>query len=168
MAKYVRLRICLITVVVITGSCSTKHPSDKDLLENFNKYRNELNQLAQMFLADRGLTRVAYDFTRPNNPETIGVTKDRIKQYRSLFSKLDLSAGIDAGVDSPEKKKIIWFLSSTKGLSVSGSTKGYAYSVKSPELIVENLDTYWSKDGRSFTAYKHIEGNWYVYFDFED
>lgn len=117
-----------------------------------------------MFLTDRGLGRVAYDFTRPENPGAIGISRERLGAYRRLFDKLDLSAGIE-GYD---EKDIVWFHASTYGLSVTGSGKGYAYVKERPKLVVGNLDTYWSADGRSFTAFRHIEGNWYLYFDYED
>ena len=117
-----------------------------------------------MFLADKGLGRVAYDFTRPENPQTVGITRERLKVYRGLFDELDLSAGIEGY----EEKDVVWFHASTYGLSVTGSGKGYAYLKERPKLVVDNLDTYWSQDGRSFTTFRHLEGNWYLYLDYED
>jgi hypothetical protein len=159
-------RILLLTpfVFLLFISCSSKHPSDKELLDNFQAHKAEFDQLLQMFLSDKGLGRVAYDFTRPGDPQTVGVTTDRLKEYRRRFDKLELSAGIE-GYDG---KDIVWLHSSTQGLAVSGSGKGYAYLRKPPEMQVQDLDKYWSKDGRSFTAFRHIEGNWYLYFNFED
>jgi hypothetical protein len=155
--------ISLILFALLTG-CSSKHPSDQSLLDNFQTHKAEFNQLLQMFLADKGLGRVAYDFTRPEHPENIGISSDRLQQYRKLFSRLGLSEGIE-GYD---EKELVWFHASAQGLSVTGSGKGYAYLTKPPPLIVESLDNYWSKDGKSFTAFRHIEGNWYLYFDYED
>jgi hypothetical protein len=108
-----------------------------------------------VFLADGKLGRVAYDFTRPANPAEIGISQQRLEEYRKLFDRLDLSAGIE-GYD---EKDLVWFHASTQGLSVTGSGKSYAWLTKPLQLAVDNLDTYWSKDGRSFTAFRHIEGN---------
>src|SRR3712207_721359 len=75
-------------LLALCVSCSpAKHPSDQALIENFESRKAEFNQLLQMFLADRGLGRVAYDFTRPENSETIGITRDRLKAYRELFDE---------------------------------------------------------------------------------
>ena len=63
---------------------------------------------------------------------------------------------------------MVWFHASTRGLAVSGSSKGYAYLLEKPKTLVDNLDEYWSKDNKSFTAFRQIEGNWYLYFDYED
>jgi hypothetical protein len=79
--------------------------------------------------------------------------------------------GLSAGIEGYCEKDAILFYASTKGLSVTGSTKGYAYLKKVPEnseKLVNSLDDYWSPDGKSFTAYRRIEGNWYLYFDYED
>ena len=54
------------------------------------------------------------------------------------------------------------FFSTSQGLSVTGSTKGYAFLTDPPKLVVQSLDTYWSDDKRSFTAFRHIDGNWYL------
>ena len=146
------------------SGCSSKHPTDQSLIDNFQSHKSEFNQLLQMFRADRSLGRVAYDFTRPANPQDIGISQQRLAEYRALFDQLDLSAGIE-GYD---EKGLVWFHVSTQGLSVTGSGKGFAYLKESPPLVVDSLDTYWSKDGRSFTAFRHLEGNWYLYFDYED
>jgi hypothetical protein len=156
--------LAIAIVASMIAGCSSKHPSDQVLLSQFQSHQAEFNKLLQMFLIDKRLGRVAYNFTRPENPGEIGITQERLKEYRDLFDELDLSAGIE-GYD---EKDLVWFHASTQGLSVTGSSKGFAYLLKPPKLIVDSLDGYRSKDGRSFTAFRHIEGNWYLYYDYED
>lgn len=48
----------------------------------------------------------------------------------------------------------IEFIATTSGLSISGSSKGYAFLENKTDLIVENLDEYFSSDERLFTAVK--------------
>lgn len=142
------------------------HPSAATLLNNFQTNRADFERLLQMFMEDPQLGRVAYDFTRPASLEAaqVDVPAARLNQYRALFTKLNLSAGIEGYGD----KRTVWFIASTQGLSIGGSAKGYAYQVAQPELVVEDIDRYRSEDGRSFTAFQLIEGNWYLYFDYED
>lgn len=158
-------------------SCDGReHPKDAILIENFNAHRGEFEELLQMFQADRSLGRVGSDFTRSasffekctgpnawngNEPE---VSEDRLKDYRTRFAKLGLAAGIEGYCD----KDWVLFYASTQGLSITGSDKGYVHLASPPKKVVEDLDTYWSDDKKSFTAYRHIEGNWYLYFRYED
>ncbi len=166
---------CILFCCVL--ACEDKeHSKDEQLIQNFQNHKAEFNQLVQMFQEDKSLGRVSYDFTRtsnffekckePNgwNGKEIEVSNERLYQYRKLFKNLGLSAGIEGYCE----KEIIEFIASTRGLSVTGSSKGYAYLQKPPKILVDSLDNYWSEDKKSFTAYKHIEGNWYLYFDYED
>mgnify|MGYP001568517297 FL=1 len=147
------------------------HPSDATLIENFRLHRQEFEQLRTMFLEDRKLGRIAPTFTRSASffsglpePESPRVTEERLLRYRELFRQIGLSAGIE-GYDNKEH---ILFHASVRGLGISGSGKGYSYEVSQPEPLVADLETYWSSDGRSFTAYRYLEDHWYLYFQFED
>lgn len=159
---HIRPALYLLGLVLLANACSSKHPSDQSLLGNFQEHKAEFNQLLQMFLADKGLGRVAYSFTRPADPQTIGISAERLQQYRTMFSRLGLSEGIE-GYD---EKEAVWFRASAMGLSVSGSSKGYAYLKDPPPIIVGNLDSYRSPDGKSVGAFRHIEGNWYLYLEY--
>lgn len=164
----IKLSAALVVFSAVLSGCLAmgNHPSAEALLNNFQNNRADFERLLQMFMEDTQLGRVAYDFTRPAGIDAtqVEVPAARLDQYRALFTKLILSAGIEGYGD----KHTVWFIASTQGLSISGSAKGYAYLVERPELIVEDIDHYRSEDGRSFTAYQLIEGNWYVYFDYED
>lgn len=160
------VHLAVVGLLLMFCNCSSgpNHPSDKCMLEFWQAHKTEFEQLLQMFLADKDLGRVAYSFTRPEDAASAGVTAERLSDYRRRFSALNLTAGIE-GYD---EKDTVWFHASTYGLSVTGSGKGYAYSKVKPAILVEDLDKYWSKDGRSFIACRRIEGDWYLYFDYED
>lgn len=161
-----RLRFLVLPLVllIVAGCAESSHPTDDELLRNFTRHEADFERLLTMIRADRKLERVDDTWTRPDDPSSIGVTSERIKSYRRLFSTLGIPRGFYAFHD-PER---FTFLASTRGLSVTGSAKGYAFLAENPTLIVTNLDTHWSADGRSFTAYRHIKGSWYLYFDYED
>ncbi len=152
------------TLLLTRGSRSESHPSDDVLLQEFAEHEAEFEKLVAMLRADKKLERVDEDWTRPGDPTSIGVMPARIREYRDLFSKLSIPRGFHAFHD-PEN---FTFFASTQGLSVTGSAKGYAYLQKVPDLMVADLGAYWSADGKSFTAYRWIKGNWYLYFDHED
>jgi hypothetical protein len=152
---------CII-LLILNDDLGGAHPSSQELINNFLSHRPEFERLLQMAQEDQELYRVAYDSTRPENPEAIGLTQERLTEYRGLFDELNLEAGIEKGGDN------VWFIASARGLSVSGSAKGYIYTQIPPDLVVEDLDNYFSADGRSFTAFQKIEENWYLYYDYED
>lgn len=161
------LAIAVLILSALAFGCTSGfagHPKDSELINNFQAQKADFEKLLQMFLSDKDLVRVAYDFTRPADIQSIGVNEQRINEYRELFRKLNLSAGIEGYGD----KEIVTFYVSTQGLSVTGSSKGYAYTKNYPQLVVDDLDTYQPAGGKSFTAYKHIEGNWYLYLDYEN
>jgi hypothetical protein len=160
----VRLLILPLLLLIVGGCGKSSHPTDDALLQNFSKHEADFEQLLTMIRSDKKLERVDDTWTRPQDPSTIGVTAERIKSYRKLFSTLGIPRGFYA-FHNPEH---FTFLASAQGLSVSGSGKGYAYLVEKPGLVVTNLDKYWSPDGRSFTAYRHLKGSWYLYLDYED
>jgi len=164
------MRFAIILILALAafsfGGClfESKHATDEYMIANFKAHQSEFDQLLQMILSDKGLLRVDNDWTLPANPEAVGVSQERISGYRKIFHRV----GVPRGFSARESRDEIDFIATTKGLSVTGSAKGYTWLSKRPELVIDNLDKYWSTDGKSFTAYRHIEGNWYLWFDYED
>ena len=117
------LPVLAVVVLVLAGGCGrSSHPSDAVLLQRFNQNEADFERLLTMLREDRQLQRVDDNWTRPSDPNSIGVSPERIAEYRRLFAKLGIPRGFYAFHD-PER---FTFLASTFGLSVSGSAKGYA------------------------------------------
>jgi hypothetical protein len=143
---------------------SAPHPSDKSLEQTFLAHEADFNKLVDMCNADAHVVRIAPDFTWMDNnaawprPESeLGFSRQRWEEYRSLFSKLGLTAGIlNYQPDS------VMFLASTRGLVTGDSSKGYAYSLKPPETIVDSLEN--ATFSKSRIAYKRLKGNWYLFY----
>src|SRR5258706_15795853 len=126
-------RFIVLAVTVTLLACrSSNHAPDQELINTWRDHKSEFQQLLQMFISDKGLGRVAPNFTRPENPISVGVTPERVKAYRNLCDAL----GLYAGIEGYDEKEIIWFHASTQGLAVSGSSKGYAHLSKTPALLV--------------------------------
>ena len=143
---------------------STPHPTDQYLEQTFRAYETDFNKLVDLCNADAHVVRIAPDFTWLDNnaawprPEAeLGFSKQRWDEYRSLFAKLGLTAGVlNYQPDS------VMLLASTHGLVTGGSSKGYAYSLKPPEGIVDSLDN--ATFSKSRIAYKRLKGNWYLFY----
>jgi hypothetical protein len=148
-------------VASIFTSGDIPHKSDEELIANFKTHEAEFNQLRDMIMADKYLYRVDYNWTKPEDPKTIGVSDERIATYRKMFVKLGIPRGFYFYPDSGEVK----FLSSAQGLSVSGSSKSYVWLKQTPSGLVDSIDTHRTKPGATYPVYRHITGNWYLEFD---
>jgi hypothetical protein len=173
-------RVCVALALAFSGCDQARvgHPSDAQLLERFRSHREELEALVRMFEEDAGLGRVGASFTRPEDPGRVGVSEQRIREYRRLCAAVgapDCIEGYDATFDRlygavepdrTESKDPIWIHVSGVGLSISGSSKGFAYSPSPPFPVVADLDLV--SPTRSGTWLRRIEGNWYLYYEYED
>ncbi len=151
-------------LVWVWTSGDIPHRADAELIDNFRAHRAEFDRLLGMVHADEKLLRVDVDWTSPENPQEAGVSPERVEEYRRMFRKL----GVRRGFNAFGGRDYVEFMTSAKGLSIGGSAKGYAYSTRRPELIVDDLDRHRARQTSSFTAYRHIEGDWYLFFNYED
>jgi hypothetical protein len=145
------------------------HPSDQALIQNFQSHEADFDLLVRMAQEDSKVVRIAPDFTWLDNnarwprPESeIGFSTQRWNDYRRLFKKLDLSAGI-----LNYNHDFILLLASTQGLVTGGSGKGYAYCVKEPSPIIESLDNFNFKDSKREMnyIYRKLKGTWYLFYE---
>jgi hypothetical protein len=138
-------------------------PSDAALQTLFAQHRGELDELRQMMQQDAGLQRVGPDFTRPEDPAGVGVSPARLARYRQLLR----AAGVEQGllVEGGE----IDFLVGTRGLAVSGSAKGFAWSVQpdpGATLVEGDLDAAFDRlaDKRALIE-RPLDGPWRLRLD---
>lgn len=139
---------------------SRPHQTDAEMLARFQMKKPEFERLRSMIASDSKLERVDDNWTSPKNPSTIGVSSERVAEYRRLFLDIDTPRGIEAY--DPARKSFLLIVS-TQGLSVSGSAKGYLWSLTPPEPLFSELDSSLASPSRHFFGYRHIEGNWYLY-----
>src|SRR5689334_24230798 len=79
-AFIVSIPLLLIVAVVssIPDFSGQPHLSDEVLIAKFNAHRAEFEKLLAMVLENKGLTRVDEDWTEPRDPQTIGISRERI------------------------------------------------------------------------------------------
>ena len=144
----------------LLGIIEQPHPADHEMIANFQGHRAEFDHVRDMILHDAGLLRVDDHETWPKNPQVVGVTPERIAEYRLLLKRL----GLRGGISSSEDGTTIELTNSTRGFVTHGSEKGYVYSRNpDPRFVVPELDSL-SKRGAG-NGWKHIEDNWYLYFE---
>jgi hypothetical protein len=124
------------------GQFFAENPSDEQMIREFKKDRFKFEELLQMFQAG----------TYANDQAS------RVR-YEELARQLKVS--VPDGLDSE-----LWLVRSSVGLSVSGSSKSFVYSEMPPSPLVENTDdAAWEEPVGE--AYRRIEGNWYIEYDWD-
>lgn len=175
--KYLYFVAILLTLILAIGcdslSWNSPHPSDQDLIKNFEKHEAEFNELIKMPNEDSKVIRIAYDFTRlednwgwPRPESEWGFPRQRWDQYRSLFKKLELRSGLSR--ETGQDGTVIYLTAFAKGMVNRGSAKGYAYSENEQSPLFDSLDQNPidpQKRKKHDVVYKKIKGNWYLSFD---
>jgi hypothetical protein len=156
-----KLKLILLTFsLLFSTSCFPsfyeQHKKDNKLIETFNLHRAQFNQILQIMQENCNDSK--------NQEKGLKLTDENLAKYKRLakeigFSEETFGNCIKDGVE---------FVDSVQGLAVSGSSKGYAFLNNKPEILTVRLDTYQHPNPDSYTAYRNIEGNWYLFFEFDN
>lgn len=149
----------LIAAILQTG-CSSRHPSDSDLSLRFEEHRAKFETIVSMAKEDSNATRIAPDFFKPAG----AISEQRWATYRTLFDEL----GLESGLANWRPSGPITLIASSSGLATGGSSKGYAYLEQVPDNLYSSLDQRPEDLQSNDWAYRRIEGNWYLYFVWDD
>lgn len=148
---------------VFSAMDGVEHPTDSEMITNFQANKGMFLELVKMIEEDQILERVDDNWTRPEEPIP-GVHSGRIAEYRKKFQQLKIPRGFYAAVNPT----VIDFIANSRGLGISGSSKGYSYRNEKPDSVVDNLDNFRAENRRFFKAFRHIEGPWYLFYEYED
>lgn len=158
------LGVVAVTGVVLLGMAVApwlslgSHASDDEMIVSFREHRAEYEQLLRLFQEHKKLSSMDESTGSLPSAKKAGLSSGQAESYRRLMKEL--------GVQSIERYfgKIL-FVTSTKGLAVSGSMKGYVYAKKAPSPLVENTE------GDAIEPvgenYRHIEDGWYVIYEWD-
>lgn len=161
-------------VACALGGClfdDPPHPSDRELLAEFHHHRVDIERVAAMAKADAQLERISNDWFRDvagtNYYQVVAgrlLGAPRWNEYRRLFRALHLRAGISI------ERGDIFFERSARGISVSGSAKGYALLSKPPDTdalsqTLDRIDGNRAADRDKVIWFRHIDGPWYLFFE---
>jgi hypothetical protein len=138
-------------------------PSDAAMLRHFDRHEGALDTLAKMAGADGGLDRVDQDWTMPADTRSVGVSSERLADYRKLLR----DAGTPRGFQVSQGHDGFNFLFWLRGSAISDDTdKGFAYRTTPPPRTVQSLDGIRTDSRNALIAYRHIRGNWYLFYEF--
>lgn len=141
----------------------TTPPSDQELIANFQRHQPAFDQLLLMAQADKGLSSVSDGWTVPDDLATAGVSQGRVDRYHELFKVTGLQSCI-----TDERHRDVSLCAWGIGSALDSDTlKGYAYLAKPPANVLNILDDCQPDDHRfSVEAYRHIQGDWYLFYEY--
>lgn len=169
--KLIRLLLSLTLIGCYCSLCSCSLfegvPSDTALEENFFRNESDFNKLAQMSNQDWHVVRITSGFTWLDTDASwpradIGFSTQRWDEYRKLFRKLGIEAGISRRKDHPSS---IFVIVSGSGV-LGGTDKGYVYSPRPLSPVLQSLNKMPSTlyDAHHYAiAFKPIAKDWYLY-----
>jgi hypothetical protein len=138
------------------------HPTDEEMIQNFNSNQQHFETLLGMVKEDKELTGIYGDGSLPTFPQVIEISEKRVNTYLNFFKLCNIPEGIRAFRRDEE----IAFVASTSGMAVNGSSKSYVYMVKplaEYSKIVDSTDAYdISSVTRATSIFRHLDGNWYI------
>ncbi len=178
-----KIDLCKISILIwlpilILAACDpfnadASHPSDEELIRNFQKHEADFNKLVGMSNEDSKVIRIAPEFTRlkdnwawPRPDSELGFSRQRWEEYKTLFHVLGLKSGLSR--EPSLEGAIIFMTSSSKGMTFRGSSKGYAYSDREITPLLNSLDEDQSKlakQRKHGVVYKRISDRWYLSYD---
>jgi hypothetical protein len=152
-----------------------EHLPDAALIDHFTARKEQFEALREMFMHDRGVEFLGRDRSEPADLKSLGVGEKRLAEYRRLLVELKIkflhgSADRTSGMD---------FVMTSRGLSISGSSKGYAWLPSAPTLMAGDLDQYVARSivqkenarskseqmaASAFTVYRSLGGHWYLFY----
>jgi hypothetical protein len=160
---------------LIRGLPWEEHLEDAALITHFAATTGRFNLLLEMFMHDRGLRLIGRERSDPPDLRALGIDDRRLARYRQLLNELNVKFVHGRS----DKMAGATFVVTARGLSISGSAKGYAWLPSAPSRITHDLDKYAtnalakreaarSKRERmavtSYTVYRPLERNWYLFY----
>jgi hypothetical protein len=142
-------------VVGLAGllSWSLSPPSDAGMFRHFSRREAAFEQLARMAEEDPQVWRIGSNFTDPDNRAELGLSDQRIAQYRALLRQ----AGVRVVIHRREPNYIVFSYWDFGSAISESDSKGFAYSTERLEPIVPSLDFR--------KGYRRIHGHWYLYYE---
>ena len=144
-------------------------PSDEQMMTNFQQHRPTFNQLIQMVQADKEGIHIDTAAMLPMNTQAPSIPLDRINTYRRLMKTVGLARWLTADAKATDVEMAYY----ANGSAISSDVdKGYVYLTQPPTPLMRTLDQYGTDgdgSGRDteVLAYRHIQGDWYLYYRYE-
>ena len=151
--------VILLSMTSSLVSCSgrgTSPPSDDDMISHFKAHEREFTELRKMMATHPQLRGVSPDEV-DLGLRASGLTAARIAHYRALMRKTGIKEADEKDWEYPHS---VWFQTYYGGSIGTSDEKGYMYSRKPPDPLVDSLN---GDEAIGQYTFRHIGGHWYLY-----
>jgi|GEM_PF-5859331 len=127
------------------------------MMARFHENTSQFEALLVMIKQDQakiggGLFRIDDDWTKPKDLGAFGIDSNRVETYRKIFGAIGIPRGFYV-----YDGDAYYFVASSQGIAVSGTSKGFAWRRTVPEPLIEgDLDEYRSKKNFGYLAFRAI------------
>ncbi|PKQ00491.1 MAG: hypothetical protein CVT74_03610 [Alphaproteobacteria bacterium HGW-Alphaproteobacteria-13] len=147
------------------------HPSDREMLAEFQDNRAIFSDLLKMIGDEKRVTRIGDNFIWIDGMTSVSGTDrprylpdDRLKRYRALFKALKLESGVIRHDDGS-----VGFIRSSSGIVTSGSSKEFIWSKHIGDAVMPPSDKRTLEDAcipkTGCRSIRRIAPEWYIAFD---
>jgi hypothetical protein len=154
------IRLALFATSLLLVGCRSGHPSDDSLQSRFFSHEASFTKVVQMATEDPKTIRID-PFTMPEK----AISQKRWDEYRDLFREL----GLEFGISRPDNEDEVLIPISATGLfGGRGTTKGYAYSMRDLEPVVESLNDQAKlpcSRVKHCIVYRQLKRHWYIFYE---
>lgn len=142
----------------------TLAPSDQQLISKFEHHHAAFDTLISMAKADKDYIAVNSSTNIPEGSEGTSLSQKRVAEYRRMLSTADLHGRFTAETDVSEGYEADLSCWSQGSSLTEVNIKGYAYLSRPPDALLNSLDDFEPDKNLDGAVYRHLQGNWYLYY----
>jgi hypothetical protein len=146
----------LFIAVALLWGCALTVPSDEHLIRHFHEHESEFVEIVGMLRMDTGVTRLSFDSVSPDG----AIDDERWEAYKHIMKKAGVRSVYAFGKEHPRLPEFEFH--TRAGDYNLEYQKNYAFSIRAPAPIVEDLDAAMDTIPSYGVSYRHIGGNWYI------
>lgn len=139
----------------------TEVPTDASLIEQFRSHRRDYEEMTGIMLANKSFNWSAAENAAYRTGPITTASPEAVARLRKLLGDTDNLHGVRRFNDGAIAYDY-WAVGSAVSDDLS---KGIAYLPKPPAKVRATLDKYSPPDQVAETAYRHIEGPWYLFYE---
>ena len=148
----------------ITAECAAL-PSDKSMIDNFERHRVVFDRVIHMALTEKQVRQVTENYPDERALWDTDLSEMRLRKYRDLFAEAGLRHGFFRTGSAQETLFRCWRAGWPLSENGRDQSKGYAYLPKPPDALSPDLDRFSDRRDWASRAYRRLDGNWYLYYD---
>ena len=167
LASVMLAAVAVLAALLLWFHFASQPPKESATIANFYKHRAEYDELRAMLLSDKELVRVAdwgiqtSDSLVEHTPTEGNFSVDRYHKYLALLHEIGAKGAFRSHEEHPEIGVQIW----VSGFGGDTRHVNVCWREDQPTNQVSSLDEFYRTSKPRKAAYRHIDGDWYIWVD---